>query len=41
MDAVDSRDGREVVLAMAPLRVSPGLSVEAGGKYKLTDGHRA
>ena len=38
MDAVGSRDGRDVVLAMEPLRDAPGLTVEEGGKYKLRDG---
>jgi UbiD family decarboxylase len=35
MDAVGTRDGREVVAALAGLRADPGLDVIAGGRYQL------
>ena len=38
MDAVGTRDGREVVAALAALRTGPGLDVIAGGRHQLTDG---
>ncbi len=37
MDAVGTRDGREVVAALATLRADPGLDV-IGGQYQLMDG---
>jgi hypothetical protein len=35
MDAAGTRDGREVVAALARLRVDPGLEVIEGGRYRL------
>ena len=37
MDAIGTRDGREVVAALATLRADPGLDV-IGGQYQLMDG---
>jgi UbiD family decarboxylase len=38
MDAAGTRDGREVVAALARLRADPGLEVIEGGRYRLADG---
>jgi UbiD family decarboxylase len=40
MDALGTRDGREVVAALDRLRAEPGLDVLEGGRYRLAGGER-
>ena len=40
MDALGTRDGREVVAALHRLRADPGLDVADAGKYRLKGGER-